>query len=57
MKGSKELKRYMATNRKRLIAYHYDDMTLFKLERSLKRRKKNRILRDAKIPKEELMML
>ena len=36
MKGSKELKHYIAKNRDMLKAYHYDDMRLFKLQDNCK---------------------
>lgn len=46
MKGPRELKRYIARNRKMLRAYRWDDLVIFKLEKCKKWRKRHRMPRD-----------
>lgn len=46
MKGPRQLKRYVATSRKRIKACHGDDLLLFKMERCRKWRGQNRRARD-----------
>ena len=46
MKGPRELRRYVARNRKLLKAYHWDDLAVFKAQRCKKWRKRHRRSRD-----------
>ena len=46
MKGSTELKRYVAKYRRYLKAIHYDSLLIFKLERCKKWRNRHRRPRD-----------
>lgn len=46
MKGPRELKRYVAKQRKYLKAIHWDSLLIFKLERCKKWRKQHRRPRD-----------
>lgn len=49
MKGPRELKRFVAKRRKHLRAISFDSLTIFKLERCKKWRKRHRRPRDGSI--------